>query len=111
MKVVALVLFGLLAVCSAFPYESEEIADDVAEQKPFNLEDYEIDITDVDFDNLEEEIFDPSSRLFVISWKVRHELRKLQKQMPCGFPQYGIPPLAPLRKEDIVFALHKAFIE
>lgn len=116
MKVIALILLGLLAVGAALIsendvlYESEGMADD-AEHKPFNLEDYEIDITDLDFDDLEKEIFDPSSRLFVLSWKVRHELRKLQKEMPCGFPQYGIPPLAPLRKEDIVVALHKGFVE
>lgn len=99
---VAIVLLGILAVCSAQNYY-----DNVVE----NLDDYEIDITDVDFENLEEEIFDPSSRLFVISWKVRHELRKLQKEMPCGFPEYGIPPLAPIRKSDIVLSLKKGFLE
>lgn len=108
MKAIALILLGLLVVASATKLERVIPTDNDTKE---NVEDYEIDITDVDFENLEEEIFDPSSRLFVISWKVRHELRKLQKQMPCGFPEYGIPPLAPLRKEDIIVALHKSFVE
>lgn len=112
MKVVALIVLGLLAVGSAGRFENDFFAEsEDAEKKPFNLDDYEIDIRDEDFENLEEEIFDPSSRMFALSWKVRHEIRKLQKEMPCGFPEYGIPPLAPLRKEDIILALHKGFVE
>ncbi|XP_036344450.1 uncharacterized protein LOC118753847 [Rhagoletis pomonella] len=38
---------------------------------------------------------------FIISWQIRRAIRRLQKQMPCGFPQYGIPPLAPLKKSEV----------
>uniref|UniRef100_A0A1L8EG06 Putative juvenile hormone binding protein in insects n=1 Tax=Haematobia irritans TaxID=7368 RepID=A0A1L8EG06_HAEIR len=37
---------------------------------------------------------------FILSWQVRRFIRKFQKQMPCGFPQYGIPPLAPLKLRE-----------
>ncbi|XP_054745188.1 uncharacterized protein LOC129249409 [Anastrepha obliqua] len=37
---------------------------------------------------------------FIVSWQARRAIRKLQKQMPCGFPSYGIPPLAPLKKRE-----------
>ncbi|XP_067625371.1 uncharacterized protein [Eurosta solidaginis] len=39
---------------------------------------------------------------FILSWQARRAIRRFQKQMPCGFPQYGIPPLAPLKKKEAV---------
>lgn len=54
---------------------------------------------------------DPNSRLWVAGWQARRELRKIQKQMPCGFPSYGIPPMAPYTNEELVVHLKKVFID
>ncbi|KAL9874791.1 uncharacterized protein ACN427_013169 [Glossina fuscipes fuscipes] len=37
---------------------------------------------------------------FILSWQIRRLLRKLALQMPCGWPEYGIPPLAPLKLRE-----------
>jgi len=47
---------------------------------------------------------------FIISWQVRRFIRKLQKQMPCGWEQYGIPPLAPLKVTEATFDLEKSIV-
>lgn len=54
---------------------------------------------------------DPSSRLWFAGWQARKELRKIQKQMPCGFPSYGIPPLAPYTKEDLALNLKESIMD
>ncbi|TMW43510.1 hypothetical protein DOY81_011409, partial [Sarcophaga bullata] len=41
---------------------------------------------------------------FIVSWQVRRFIRKLQKQMPCGWPQYGIPALAPYKIREGEFS-------
>ncbi|XP_013102615.1 uncharacterized protein LOC106083878 [Stomoxys calcitrans] len=48
---------------------------------------------------------------FILSWQIRRFIRKLQKQMPCGWPQYGIPPLAPLKVREAEFTLKKGILE
>ena len=48
---------------------------------------------------------------FILSWQVRRMIRKMQKQMPCGWPQYGIPPLAPLRVTEAEFSLKRGILE
>ncbi|XP_073821849.1 uncharacterized protein [Musca autumnalis] len=48
---------------------------------------------------------------FVLSWQVRRMIRKVQKQMPCGWPQYGIPPLAPLKVREAEISLKKGILE
>lgn len=37
---------------------------------------------------------------FILSWQIRRFLRKMALQMPCGWPEYGIPPLAPLKLRE-----------
>ncbi|CAD6997373.1 uncharacterized protein LOC105665409 [Ceratitis capitata] len=61
---------------------------------PFNA-DSEIEVINGDEERIQE--IAPS---FILSWQLRRFIRKFQKQMPCGFPQYGIPPLAPLKKSE-----------
>ncbi|XP_030377315.1 uncharacterized protein LOC115626178 [Scaptodrosophila lebanonensis] len=48
---------------------------------------------------------------FIISWQLRRAIRKMQKQMPCGWPQYGIPPLAPLRINEADLNLERGIVE
>ncbi|XP_037712083.1 uncharacterized protein LOC119548691 [Drosophila subpulchrella] len=48
---------------------------------------------------------------FIVSWQARRFIRKLQKQMECGWPQYGIPVLAPLRINEIDLDFKKGIFE
>ncbi|XP_075150491.1 uncharacterized protein LOC142224593 [Haematobia irritans] len=48
---------------------------------------------------------------FILSWQIRRMIRKVQKQMPCGWPQYGIPPLAPLKLREAEISLKKGILE
>ncbi|KAM7352102.1 uncharacterized protein ACRADG_004740 [Cochliomyia hominivorax] len=48
---------------------------------------------------------------FILSWQARRFIRKMQKQMPCGWPQYGIPPLAPLKIREGEIAFKKGILE
>lgn len=47
----------------------------------------------------------------MISWQVRRMIRKLQKQMPCGWPDLGIPPLAPVRVTEANFDLKRGIVD
>ncbi|XP_014099407.2 uncharacterized protein [Bactrocera oleae] len=48
---------------------------------------------------------------FILSWQARRMIRKLQKEMPCGFPEYGIPPLAPLKKSEVDVHFESGMLE
>lgn len=48
---------------------------------------------------------------FILSWQARRMIRRLQMEMPCGFPQYGIPPLAPLKKSEVDVRLERGMVE
>lgn len=48
---------------------------------------------------------------FIVSWQARRFIRKLQKQMECGWPQYGIPVLAPLRINEFDLDYKKGIFE
>ncbi|XP_020810704.1 uncharacterized protein LOC110186010 [Drosophila serrata] len=48
---------------------------------------------------------------FIVSWQARRFIRKLQKQMECGWPQYGIPVLAPLRINEFDLDFKKGIFE
>ncbi|XP_050320381.1 uncharacterized protein LOC126753187 [Bactrocera neohumeralis] len=48
---------------------------------------------------------------FILSWQVRRMIRRFQKQMPCGFPKYGIPPLAPLKKSEVDVHFESGIVE
>ncbi|XP_016938342.3 uncharacterized protein [Drosophila suzukii] len=48
---------------------------------------------------------------FIVSWQARRFIRKVQKQMECGWPQYGIPVLAPLRINEIDLDFKKGIFE
>ncbi|KAL5281733.1 hypothetical protein ACFFRR_005214 [Megaselia abdita] len=106
-----------LLFCVASAVAGQNNVEDIGDQR----EQYLIDIENF---NAEEDLFeyilpqideendiDASSRLWFAGWQARKELRKIQKQMPCGFPTYGIPPLAPFTKEEIIFVLKKYFID
>lgn len=56
-------------------------------------------------------IFHVVAPQFILSWQARRFIRKLQKQMPCGWPQYGIPPLAPLKVREAEISLKKGILE
>ncbi|XP_001356233.1 uncharacterized protein [Drosophila pseudoobscura] len=48
---------------------------------------------------------------FILSWQARRFIRKLQKQMECGWPQYGIPVLAPLRVNEFDLDFKRGIFE
>ncbi|KAL7740394.1 hypothetical protein ACLKA6_013191 [Drosophila palustris] len=48
---------------------------------------------------------------FIVSWQLRRMIRKLQKQMACGWPGLGIPPLAPLRINEANLNLKRGIFE
>lgn len=79
------------------------------------IDNYVIDLIDNDgeievvIDN-EEGTMAPAPQ-FILSWQVRRMIRKLQKQMPCGWPELGIPPLAPLRITEAEFSLKRGILE
>ncbi|XP_055848359.1 uncharacterized protein LOC129913617 [Episyrphus balteatus] len=78
------------------------------------IEDYDIDLVP---DESSSEIDSPIKSAgqiqprFIISWQVRRQLKKLRKRMPCGFPDQGVPPLAPYRLEELKYDLKTSLVE
>ncbi|XP_055904599.1 uncharacterized protein LOC129940318 [Eupeodes corollae] len=52
----------------------------------------------------------PSYKGLIISSIVKKSLKHMIKQMPCGWPEAGIPPLAPYRKEELTLQAQKSFV-
>ncbi|EDW03225.1 uncharacterized protein LOC6562119 [Drosophila grimshawi] len=100
-----LVLASLVAICAAGT---------LPKQQRHPLEQRLIEFADA---NGDVELFaEPEESVevapsFIVSWQVRRMIRKLQKQMPCGFPEMGIPPLAPLRITDANLDLKRGIFE
>ncbi|TDG46226.1 hypothetical protein AWZ03_007302 [Drosophila navojoa] len=101
-----IVLAGLVAICAAGTLPKEQFQHPL-EQRLLQLADPNGDI----------ELFaEPETGVevaphFVISWQVRRMIRKLQKQMPCGWPELGIPPLAPVRVTEANLDLKRGIVD
>ncbi|EDV31989.1 uncharacterized protein Dana_GF14265 [Drosophila ananassae] len=94
------VLACLVAVCSAGTLPNS------VEQRLLELADQNGDI----------DLFAPEEGVevapqFIVSWQARRFIRKLQKNMECGWPQYGIPVLAPLRINELDLDFKKGIFE
>ncbi|XP_037960304.1 uncharacterized protein LOC119689531 [Teleopsis dalmanni] len=82
---------------------------------PHKLPEHALSDSVLDSDSEIEIITDPEDGIiaapqFIVSWQIRRFIRKLQKQMPCGFEQYGIPPLAPLKIREAEFTYEKGML-
>ncbi|KMY90181.1 uncharacterized protein LOC6732271 [Drosophila simulans] len=95
------VLACLVAVCAAgtLPNEVEQRLLELADQNG-----------DIDLVVESQEGIDVAPQ-FIVSWQARRFIRKLQKQMECGWPQYGIPVLAPLRVNEFDLDFKKGIFE
>ncbi|XP_034472486.1 uncharacterized protein LOC117780169 [Drosophila innubila] len=101
-----LVLASLVAICAAGTLSSRQ--SNPIEQRLLQYADQNGDI----------EIFAEPEQgdvevapQFIVSWQVRRMIRKLQKQMVCGWPDLGIPPLAPLRINEANLNLKRGIFE
>ncbi|EDW75772.1 uncharacterized protein [Drosophila tropicalis] len=86
-----IVLASLVAICAAIP----NVQNIQERLRQFADKNGDIEL----FAEPEEGVVDVAPQ-FIVSWQARRFIRKLQKQMECGWPQYGIPALAPLRVEE-----------
>nr|CAL26555.1 CG7953 [Drosophila melanogaster] len=95
------VLACLVAVCAAgtLPNEVEQRLLELADQNG------DIDLVAEPQEGVE------VAPQFIVSWQARRFIRKLQKQMECGWPQYGIPVLAPLRINEFDLDYKKGIFE
>ncbi|XP_017132242.1 uncharacterized protein LOC108149302 [Drosophila elegans] len=95
------VLACLVAVCAAgtLPNQVEQRLRELADQNG------DIDLFEEPQEGVE------VAPQFILSWQARRFIRKLQKQMECGWPQYGIPVLAPLRVNEFNLDFKKGIFE
>ncbi|XP_016989621.1 uncharacterized protein LOC108051870 [Drosophila rhopaloa] len=95
------VLACLVAVCAAgtLPNKVEQRLMELADQNG------DIDLFEEPQEGVE------VAPQFIVSWQARRFIRKLQKQMECGWPQYGIPALAPLRINEFDLDFKKGIFE
>lgn len=122
-------------ICSVVAIASSNSLEEIEEQREKYFIDIEnVNIEDDDWESLLPEIdnltgknksaiiislqikiyftdINPSSRSMIAGWQARKKLRNIQRQMACGFPSYGIPPLAPYTNEDLALKLKKSFID
>ncbi|EDV58621.1 uncharacterized protein LOC6540738 [Drosophila erecta] len=95
------VLACLVAVCAAgtLPNKVEQRLLELADQNG-----------DIDLFAEPQDVVEVAPQ-FVVSWQARRFIRKLQKQMECGWPQYGIPVLAPLRVNEFDLDFKKGIFQ
>lgn len=51
------------------------------------------------------------SKGLILNSQAKKAVKNLVKQMPCGWPQYGIPPLAPYTNPELEVHLAKSAVE
>ncbi|SPP82527.1 uncharacterized protein LOC117584692 [Drosophila guanche] len=91
MKVFAYIFVALLACVAAYDVEllSEEKWDQLVERNPAK----------------------PDTQGLILNGSAKKVLNALLEQMPCGWPEYGIPPLAPYTNADLKIHLAESFVE
>ncbi|BFF94113.1 uncharacterized protein DMAD_11825 [Drosophila madeirensis] len=91
MKAFAYIFVALLACVAAYDVEllSEEEWDQLVERNPAK----------------------PDTQGLIINGSAKKVINGLLEQMPCGWPEYGIPPLAPYTNADLKIHLAESFVE
>ncbi|ALC39605.1 CG7953 [Drosophila busckii] len=90
-----IVLAAVVAVCAAGTLTNLH-----PKQLQEQLMQYADENGDIELFNESDDVPVEAAPQFIVSWQIRRQIRKLQKQMPCGWPNAGIPPLAPLRVNE-----------
>ena len=47
----------------------------------------------------------------ILNGQAKKTVKNILNQMPCGWPEYGIPPLAPYTNPDLEINLAKSVVE
>ena len=53
----------------------------------------------------------PETRGLILNSQAKKAVRNMVAQMPCGWPELGIPPLAPYTNENLEIHLAKSAVE
>lgn len=53
----------------------------------------------------------PETRGLILNSQAKKAVKNIIKQLPCGWPELGIPPLAPYTNEDLQVHLAKSVVE
>lgn len=53
----------------------------------------------------------PETRGLILNSQAKKAVRNFLHQMPCGWPEYGIPPLAPYTNPDLQVHVAKSVVE
>ncbi|XP_005189997.2 uncharacterized protein LOC101896308 [Musca domestica] len=74
---------------------------------------YEVELlTEEQWDNfMNDQTIDPETRGLILNSQAKKAVRNFVDQMPCGWPEYGIPPLAPYTNPDLEVHLAKSFVD
>ncbi|XP_020810706.1 uncharacterized protein LOC110186011 [Drosophila serrata] len=91
MKAIVCVLVALLACVAAYDVEllSEEQWDQLVDRNPAK----------------------PDTQGLILNSSAKKAIKGLINQMPCGWPEYGIPPLAPYTNADLRIHLAESVVD
>ncbi|XP_037960306.1 uncharacterized protein LOC119689533 [Teleopsis dalmanni] len=68
--------------------------------------------TENDWKNfLEDRSISASDRGLILNGQAKKAVNNLLEQLPCGFPEYGIPPLAPYTNPDLEIHLARSVVD
>ncbi|XP_055848358.1 uncharacterized protein LOC129913616 [Episyrphus balteatus] len=113
MKKIIFVLLLSLAFATCSVINSQEDQDEVVsieDNSPFDEDDETyIDLLRLEEDDQNGQEVNPNRGL-IISSIVKKSLKNMIKQMPCGWPEAGVPSLAPYRREEINLQAKKSFL-
>ncbi|XP_013102616.1 uncharacterized protein LOC106083879 [Stomoxys calcitrans] len=74
---------------------------------------YEVELLTEDEWNqfIKDETMDPETKGWILNSQAKKAVKNIVKQMPCGWPDLGIPPLAPYTNPDLEIHLAKAAVD
>ncbi|ALC39604.1 CG7916 [Drosophila busckii] len=74
---------------------------------------YEVDVlSEQEWNNLvEKHPVQPDAQGLILNSQAKKAVKNLMEQLPCGFPEYGIPPLAPYTNADLNVHLAQSVVE
>ncbi|XP_073821848.1 uncharacterized protein [Musca autumnalis] len=58
-----------------------------------------------------DETIDPETKGLILNSSAKKAVKSFVNQMPCGWPELGIPPLAPYTNPDLEVHLAKSFVD
>jgi len=53
----------------------------------------------------------PDEYGLILNSQAKKAVKNLMEQLPCGFPEYGVPPLAPYTNAEISVHLAQSVVE